>query len=574
MPSITYWNRLEPRPRSTDLAGALAARVRDPAWLLARQWQLGEFQGEDAGSPAYVRIGARLTQLTAWGVPGQAPEPVPAGAALEPLATREPFSAGDASLAVELGQALDRFLHALAADDLQPLFRAAFPIPDAAGDEPRAARLRALWRGRATDGVAIYLAATATPPAAIPAAVPAPRRPVAEQAVAQLVAWAQDLYGPLGAADPAGWRPERLDYGLRAYASAPASSGRSGHSAVLSAEPDRDGDLEWFSFDRTAEPLPAGVPSPAIPDLRCAVIPGPVKFRGMPSERFWDFEDGRVDFGGLRPDRRDLAAMILMDFMLVHGSDWFLIPFEQPVGTLCRTSLSVVDVFGVTTKVPRADAVPAPPAARWTMFSTAQDGGAPADFFLLPATASAAAQDGAPLEEVRFLRDENANLVWAIEHATEGHLGRPWPGHERAGAPPPEPPARSALGPLRYRIQTRVPAHWIPFQPVALPPLTSGQIALERAALLSPDAAPGAPPSLASPAGKILRPSALGPGAPYRIREEELPREGRRISRLPRWARGVDGKTQLWISRRRGVGTGEGWSGLRFDLAEPVEPTE
>jgi hypothetical protein len=66
MPSITYWNRLEPRARSTDLAGALAARVRDPAWFLARQWQLGELTGEDAGSPAYVRIEAAVSSVVGW----------------------------------------------------------------------------------------------------------------------------------------------------------------------------------------------------------------------------------------------------------------------------------------------------------------------------------------------------------------------------------------------------------------------------------------------------------------------------------------------------------------------------
>jgi hypothetical protein len=31
-----------------DLKHSLAAQVRDPLWFLARQWQLGEFRGEDA----------------------------------------------------------------------------------------------------------------------------------------------------------------------------------------------------------------------------------------------------------------------------------------------------------------------------------------------------------------------------------------------------------------------------------------------------------------------------------------------------------------------------------------------
>ncbi len=50
MASITTWVRLEPRPRDGALDESLQAQVRDPLWLLARQWQFGEFQGENTGS--------------------------------------------------------------------------------------------------------------------------------------------------------------------------------------------------------------------------------------------------------------------------------------------------------------------------------------------------------------------------------------------------------------------------------------------------------------------------------------------------------------------------------------------
>src|SRR5262245_6134235 len=47
---------LEPVSPATDLDGGLRARVADPVWFLARQWQLGEHQGEDASSPVAVKI--------------------------------------------------------------------------------------------------------------------------------------------------------------------------------------------------------------------------------------------------------------------------------------------------------------------------------------------------------------------------------------------------------------------------------------------------------------------------------------------------------------------------------------
>ena len=76
MASITYWNRLIPTPLDISLEEGLAAEVRDPAWILARQLQLGEFLGADAGSPAFVDIGTRTAAFS------QAP--------LEPVAESEP----------------------------------------------------------------------------------------------------------------------------------------------------------------------------------------------------------------------------------------------------------------------------------------------------------------------------------------------------------------------------------------------------------------------------------------------------------------------------------------------------
>ena len=66
MPSATFWNRIEPSPRASQVEPQLRAAIRDPLWLLARQWQMGEFAGEDAGSPAYMTVRARRSSITAW----------------------------------------------------------------------------------------------------------------------------------------------------------------------------------------------------------------------------------------------------------------------------------------------------------------------------------------------------------------------------------------------------------------------------------------------------------------------------------------------------------------------------
>ena len=52
------------------------------------------------------------------------------------------------------------------------------------------------------------------------------------------------------------------------------------------------------------------------------------------------------------------------------------------------------------------------------------------------------------------------------------------------------------------------------------------------------------------------------------LREDEVPREGARATRAYQLARWVDGTTFLWLGRSKGVGRGEGSSGLRFDVTE------
>src|SRR5947209_4410714 len=101
-PSITWWNRVEPRPRAPRIAETLAARVRDPCWMLTRQWMLGEYGGEDAGSQAYARPSVALSPLVAWRAPDAAVATALDGRPLEAAVTAEPF-APDLATRVELG---------------------------------------------------------------------------------------------------------------------------------------------------------------------------------------------------------------------------------------------------------------------------------------------------------------------------------------------------------------------------------------------------------------------------------------------------------------------------------------
>lgn len=558
MASITYWNRLEPRPRARNLNDTLAARLRDPLWLLSRQWQFGEFQGEDAGSPAFATLRGASEPLTAWR--GSDPEwqPLTLERPLESAVLAESFAPDDISLQVELALAFERELRA------QPGFAAArvdivleelrkhVPLGAVSAMDEEARRVHLVCAPRSFDGVALFNSSRSEPPA-VPAGVniPAVDLNAVQEAQRAFARTVTATFGSFGANDPPAWRAERLEF-------EGAVSSNTETRTDFHLAPELDGSLEWYALDRidaTGDP-PRAEASP----LQRSVVPVHVGFRGMPNARWWDFESGQSDYGDLQVDRRDVAKLVVMDFMLIHGNDWFIVPIEQQIGTALRIDeLSVTDVFGDKVIVPRADEAD----RRWTLFTCASTGD-PASIVpklvRLP-SAGNALQVGEPVEEVRFFRDETANLVWAVERVVPGGSGEPWPGHERSAAVPraAQPPPSTGL---RYTIQTRVPLHWIPFVPVTLDPV-SGEIALERGAMLD---ATVQPPEPVLPVGRILRPVA----DPYRVREEEISRAGVRVVRVVCRTRWIDGSTHLWVSRMRRASAGEGSSGLLFDSAVDV----
>lgn len=579
--SVTYWNRLEPRPRSASIRRSLAAQVRDPLWMLGRQWQMGEFQGEDAGSAAFVEVSETRSPMMAWRARGGEARPLYSAGPLEKALCGEP-PLPDLSLRVELGQVLEGLLAREGAGRWVTDLRNKYPIPavdeadreeeyaapavdeaDLAGmQDQEQARFLRVCAGRAIDGVAVY--------AALEDLVASAGDQGFRRALERFSEWVRQVWGPPGAdstADPPAWRPERLAYEAEVVVTTPDDE-----PGVLAARPNAEGGLDWYSLDLR----PGGTVDPSTPrgqaeSFQWRMLPANLRFRGMPKARWWEFEDGTTDFGEIAPDKRDLARLVLIDFMLIHSNDWFIVPIEMGLGSLCRIDALVVhDVFGGLTQVARADSNP---AEGWSLFSIGVEGKPSelAGFFAMPPTAAAALQAGPTLEEVQFLRDEMANMAWAVEHLTEDGTGQPWPGHERAlaggGAPTPEgtpAPVNPQVQPgLVYSIQAEVPEHWLPLVPV-LVDADGREVALERVSLYRTE--PGGDQTSAQPLGRILRPAV----SPYHIHEEEVPRSGLRVKRTLYRSRWIDGSTHVWVARHKEAGRGEGRSGLRFDRAEPA----
>jgi hypothetical protein len=557
MASITTWNRLEVSPLAPSMNGALPARVRDPLRLLGVQWQLGEFEGADAGSPAYVRLAISSQDFAAW-APAEKPlQPLPSGP-IEPATEREPFSSGDIAITVEVGQTFERLLATAKVPDLVSAFRIAyaFVAPSPAPSDSETVAFLLVCANRAIDGLQLYGEAKSSTTAVLKkVSVSSAEQAGATLALEQLITWVEGTIGAPGSTDPSAWTPRQLEYAID------VALGSGSDRAELSAHPDAEGELDWYAFDAKAvSSRPTGVPLPP----QRTLLPAPLRLKGMPNARFWDFDNHLVDYAGLQPDKRDLAKLMLLDFMLTVGNDWYVVPVAQNLGTALRVErLLLHDVFGIDTLLPNDSASTGPLA--WTMFSTSVEGspGRTSGTFLLPPSAAPVVQIGPSIEDVRFLRDEVADMVWAVEHAIESPLGRPLVCAEAAAMRAPAASAPSSASGLAYRIQSTVPANWIAFLPVARPDAAAAPgapvVLLELAEMRGPDG------SLVPPGGRVLVPTP--PVSPYRVREEEVPREGTRIRRTVYRCRWIDGSTHLWIARRRSIGRGEGTSGLWFDRA-------
>ncbi|HEY4358997.1 MAG TPA: hypothetical protein VGN16_24840 [Acidobacteriaceae bacterium] len=554
MPSVTIWNRLEPRARTSDLAAGLAARVHDPLWLLARQWQVGEFAGRDAGSPLTAQVQWTTAPFDRYASGSAAPLAYDGTQPIETLIEREsvrpPSSAVDLHQAAEAGLHFLRLLDAANLTRLRPAYFTQYALKSATASDADSQKMSAVVTGRVIDGVKLRADLALAGAGKLP---PLPAFNTTDAAAVlpitqAFTTWFDSLFSqPTGATS---WSPQRMEYSFSIAATADPGS--------LIAQEYDGGEVDWYTFDHSTAALaePGTAPAAPAPATRTVIV-APVTFRGMPARRFWEMEDAAVDIGALTAAAEDLGRLLLREFALIYGNDWFQIPLAVPVGSqVVINALNVADTFGIITKVPHyaaADGLGAP----WRMFSLGATGGPvlrsaadnPANLLVIPPSA-VASLDSVAIEDVLFLRDELAEMVWGVERTAVGPSGLPtdrslaW----KTSAPPVPPPSVDA--PPAYRLGTTVPDYWIPFLPVDV---DTGPLQMRRGRL--PTAASG-------PMGQFLNYPA------QTIPLEELPQEGVHLERVYRYARGTDGSTHLWIGRRRTTGLGEGRSGLRFDILD------
>jgi len=580
-PSVTTWTRLEPQPRDATLERSLQAQVRDPLWFLARQWQVGEFAGEDGGSPVQATLGLTTRALTGYrpgppaadGQPAAATVALDNATALETQVERRPVN-----LKVRGSVQLGLLFEDLANDSSLPAatvdaFRAAFPIaavdpdPYLAGADGLA--LRSLAAGRALDGEALFRSAQAAaagtianPPLPTEASDPATAAVLVDFVALRESAFTEDVNasggagGSGGGSGPDSWQSADLDY---AFAVEAAST--DGNSLVLEADSFPGGELDWYSFTSGSGPIGSTPVDPTYTTI--TMLPGHVTFHGMPSDRWWGFEDGKTDFGQLDAQHVDLAKLLVMEFALVYGNDWFYIPVPSPIGSAQTVdTLVVTDTFGVRTLIRPVEQYPVQGSSRpWSMFKIADPSGAVGSQILLAPTLGQT-EDADPIEDILITRDPTAALAWAVENTVwgaadvgvdgfEGYLAR-LRDENQAPLPPPAPDMPS----VAYTLEHPPPDNWIPLVPV-LPSIGAASV-FRRGTMDTP-----------GPGDTVLQLTAvaelLEPAGPFYLTDRVVTPIGVSAQRYLRRTRLPDGNTITWLANRSGPGRGLGASGLQFD---------
>ena len=285
--------------------------------------------------------------------------------------------------------------------------------------------------------------------------------------------WLDDLAvnGDTPGASPY-WNAHRLEYsfGLQADGTQPLIR--------LDADEYTDGKLDWHTFTLSAAQVQAKPNAEVIVvEPERPPMPTIARYPGMPSDRYWEFEDGRVNFGMIGAAKTDLARIAVIEYALVFGNDWFTLPITLPVNALYQVEkLDVRDNFGIIVKIPPAKNSD---GSQWTMYEMSVSveparGPSAPDRQVVPVSGGVSARRSSARARADDARRDGQHGVGHRE-ARAGHVRRavrskvreqPAVDHAGTCVHRPTPSSFPSGAPLNYKLQTPVAANWIPFLPV------------------------------------------------------------------------------------------------------------
>ena len=598
--------RLECRARDVNNEDSLLMRTADPLWMLGRQWQFGEFTGEDNGSSVNVEIQVYKQKIDHISMPSggrnvkRSPlKDIPLEVQVEAMLID--VDAMDMRTSVDLARQLLRILQRrLNASSSQmtaceALFRLKYPFDAADYKDAESIRFAHYFAKKAFDGKAVlkdllkgqpldhnlnrYTGQNGELKAAVRLLNGARQEVV--KTTKEFMARIRSLYFQPEDGASTAWNDQKLVYDFSVHSTGGPRASTPG--LTLNAPDYQQGDLDWYSFDTVTFDNKSGLDNKikayAEQANRQIHQPQNLVFPSMPHKRLYAFEDRRVDLGNMEVDDTDFIRLMMVNFSMAAGNDWFVLPLEMELGELCWIKeLRVKDTFGVITTIKNGmhNGREVGPSIVTDVDQSSEVSGLdvwdvfkirdrrPAkyearDHFLFLPFISRVKQESEALEELLFMRDEFANMAWAVENRVSNAFGNVRNGfdqHLEIGGPiiPVQESDSTGRELQAFRLAGQVPPNWIPF----LPQLDG---TLQRAIMVRNEAA--------GETEDILPLSSLARGDTFSfINQEAIPMSGVRVVLTNQRTRWLGGKTLLWRSRKVLAGRGEAFSNLRFDYLE------
>ena len=391
---------VEPRIRKDDLTLALSMKVFDPLWMLSRQWQMGEFRGNNAGTAISVKCIVKQEDCSTDPIEPVTEQMNPTidlmvrvESAMHYLDMRDDPKYG--ATPEEASETIDALCNKYGIKDIEWEGNDGL-ILDC--DDTRTAEKELntqrisfanTFRNKAFDGYRLYS-----------------ERKDNTTLFNAYKEWFKKQYLPAGQNDNCHWNDQALNYSIDITAG----------SRHFIGDRYQGGRLSWYTVDDDGSVN--GNTKPESETI--ASLPTLARYPGAPNKRLWQFEDHAV-FMGNSTEQQTKANEMFLKFATLYSNDWMLIPLKTAIGKyITVTSIEVKDTFGITHIISNRVG---------ELFTNSKNEKTNGNAKIEPgnglffAPQLAATIEGKPVEEVELLRDEMANMVWGMEKTLSDGCG-------------------------------------------------------------------------------------------------------------------------------------------------------
>lgn len=590
--------RVESRKRTHDFDAPLRSQVHDALWMLTQQLRVGEFNGEDAGSPLLAQLEINkspIKRLTTKSFEHNTAEATATSKTYNLLNVKTPSELLVEHLGLKLDLTARMSIGAmwlyfkrlrLPTDIFEEDYYVGYQIeyvPDTnnmllAEDQEY---FNAITK-KSIDGYLLYLTSLTNDSFYQFGINDVFYQQELRAVDTQFKQWFETRYGIDGldvgeylATNNNTWKNRSLEYQFEMDATINRGTPQ---EISLVGEKYEGGILDWYESDLKS--VTGRFESPSYSNSHLEFIPTPIKFKGMPSNRWWQFDDAGIDYAQMKAKKKDIGKLSLVDFALNYAGDWFLIPYDVECGNIYDVvGLMVKNNFGTNFLIKPAGEGSSSSWERWSMFGLDDKSNVNTRPILYIPDNIISKLESEPIEEIKFAKDEMANLVWAIEKKVPNPINGGMDGADAAmrlrkyyadyyNSNPPTGYTPAPSTKLNYKItKNDIPEHWIPFSSIKNPN-GQGDMLFRKSTYYRTFE------DMSTPSTILSKSDLLNSEAPFDLKESEILRPGLLLKTSYQRTRWYNGETMVWLGRQVTYGSGEVNSDMFFDRVENSNKTE